>query len=67
MKIARLLAGILLLSISFSFAQNTYPSIGKVIRNSPQLDALLATDAKIEVLASGFIWTEGPVRVKDGG
>ena len=67
MKIARLLAGILLLSISFSFAQNTYPSIGKVIRNSPQLDALLATDAKIEVLASGFIWAEGPVWVKDGG
>lgn len=35
-------------------AQSSYPSLGKIVRNSPQLDALIAPDAKIEVLASGF-------------
>jgi gluconolactonase len=40
-----------------------YPSIGKIHRLDPRLDALLAIDAKIEVLASGFEWCEGPVWV----
>lgn len=66
MKTARLLGGILLLSISFAFAQNTYPAIGKVVRNDTKLDALIAPDAKIEVLASGFTWAEGPIWVKEG-
>ena len=39
---------------------------GSIERLDPALDALLAPDAKIEVLASGFNWSEGPVW-KDGG
>ena len=34
---------------------------GSIERLDPGLDALLAKDAKIEVLASGFNWSEGPV------
>jgi gluconolactonase len=41
----------------------SYPSIGQVIRLDARLDALLPKDAKIEVLASGFKWAEGPVWV----
>ena len=48
-------------------AQTNYPSIGKVVRNDARLDALLPTTAKIEVLASGFVWSEGPAWVKEGG
>lgn len=48
-----------------SFSQ-TKP-IGQVVRLDPALDALLEKDARIEVLASGFEWSEGPVWVKGGG
>ncbi len=40
-----------------------YPTIGSVIRKDGRLDMLLDADAKIEVLAEGFVWTEGPVWV----
>jgi gluconolactonase len=37
------------------------PTLGSVVRHDPALDKLLAPDATIEVLASGFVWSEGPV------
>jgi gluconolactonase len=44
-------------------AQDTtnFPFLGRITRNDPKLDAILPADAKIEVLASGFDWSEGPV------
>jgi gluconolactonase len=45
----------------------TYPTIGHIVRDSPQLDSLIPQDAKLEVLASGFEWTEGPLWISDGG
>ena len=50
-------------------AQDTmnFPHLGEVIRKDAALDKLLAKDAKIEVLASGFAWAEGPVWVKEAG
>lgn len=44
-----------------------FPTLGSVEREDPRLDRLLPKDATIEVLASGFDWSEGPVWVKDGG
>jgi gluconolactonase len=32
-----------------------------ILRNDPAFDALLDKDAKIEELAGGFAWSEGPV------
>jgi len=51
-----------------SVAQQTpvYPTIGQVVHLDPRLNALVPADAKIEVLASGFDWSEGPVWVRDG-
>lgn len=50
-----------------AFAADPVPEFkGTIERLDPALDALLAPDAKIEVLASGFNWSEGPVW-KDGG
>lgn len=40
---------------------------GHVRRDSPALDALIALDAKIEVIAEGIRWSEGPVWISDGG
>jgi gluconolactonase len=47
-------------------AQTTpYPTIGQIIRLDPRLDKLIPKEATIDVLASGFVWTEGPVWVKN--
>lgn len=37
-----------------------------VVRLDPALDGLIAPDARIETLASGFTWSEGPVWIADG-
>jgi gluconolactonase len=44
-------------------AQDTtnYPILGRIIREDPRLDQIIAPDARIQVLASGFEWAEGPV------
>jgi gluconolactonase len=40
---------------------------GRIIRLDPAIDAIAPQNAKIEKLASGFQFTEGPVWVKNGG
>lgn len=45
----------------------SYPTLGTIHRLDPKLDQLIAADAQIEVLATGFDWSEGPVWVKSGG
>ena len=62
-------AGALLVAGRQSFGQDSRnrPSIGTILREDPRLDALIPRDARIEMLASGFDWTEGPVWVRDGG
>lgn len=42
-------------------------TLGKIERLDPKFDTLVPRDARIEILASGFTWSEGPVWVKDGG
>lgn len=37
------------------------PAMGEIIRLDPALDALLPKDSKLEMLASGLDWSEGPV------
>jgi gluconolactonase len=45
----------------------TYPAVGQIHRHCPAFDAVVAADAEIEQLADGFIWSEGPVWIRDGG
>jgi gluconolactonase len=47
--------------------QPAQTEMGKVVRLDPRLDKLIAKDAKVYKIAGGFIWSEGPVWVKDGG
>lgn len=61
-----LILPLLLMAIT-ACAQSKYPTIGEVVRLDPALDALVPKESKIEVLASGFDWSEGPVWVKSGG
>ena len=65
MKITTGLFLVTLLSQTESLAQQPhYPTIGQVVRLDARLDNLIPKDARIEVLASGFVWAEGPVWVK---
>ncbi|HEY2731126.1 MAG TPA: SMP-30/gluconolactonase/LRE family protein [Polyangia bacterium] len=48
-------------------AASGYAVIGSIERLDPALDALVPPDAKIEKLAEGFTWAEGPVWTTEGG
>ncbi len=54
---------------SLASAQNApvRPTLGQIVRLDPRLDQLIPKDAKIEILDSGFTWSEGPVWIKSGG
>lgn len=56
-----------LAAVCWSQPPRTYPVLGQIVREDPRLDALLPADARIEVLASGFEWSEGPVWDRKGG
>ncbi len=62
--------GALLISllITGALAQDStnFPSLGEVLRFDDSMEALVAEDARIEVLSSGFAWGEGPVWIDDG-
>ncbi len=42
-------------------------TVGRITRFDPALDALIDVASPIEVIASGFQWTEGPVWIRKGG
>jgi gluconolactonase len=44
-----------------------YPSIGSIERHDNRLDRIIPRDARLERLAEGFDWAEGPVWLRDGG
>ena len=67
---ARRLAPALLaaLCVSTSLAQEkTFPPMGSVERLNPRLDKLIPPGAKLERLAEGYDWSEGPVWIKKSG
>ncbi len=65
MKSVVLSAALLAVGVQMGWAQNmsNFPTIGEVVRVDPALDELVESAAKIEVLAMGFDWSEGPVWV----
>ena len=63
---AALVAVIALLAVGAGRAEegappDQLPTVGSIERLDPRFDALVPKDAVIEVLASGFMWAEGPV------
>lgn len=42
-------------------AEGKYPTLGTIDRKDPRLDALIPKDARVERIAEGFDWSEGPV------
>ncbi|RAK56557.1 SMP-30/gluconolactonase/LRE family protein [Phenylobacterium deserti] len=56
------LAGAAALAASPAFAQEM-PVVGKVTIADPAAEALISADARVEKVADGFTWTEGPAWV----
>lgn len=50
-----------------SLETSNFPTLGQIHRMDPGLDSLLDRDARIEVIASGFAWAEGPVWIPENG
>ena len=42
------------------------PSAGSIVEKDPALKGIVPLDARIEKLADGFVFTEGPVWVREG-
>lgn len=55
----------LLTAGAIASAQDSAEFKGSIERLDPAIDALIAPDAKIEQLASGFNWSEGPTWYED--
>ena len=45
---------------------DSYPTMGMIIRKDARLDKLVPQGGRIEKLADGFKWAEGPVWIADG-
>ncbi|MCX6955887.1 MAG: SMP-30/gluconolactonase/LRE family protein [Verrucomicrobia bacterium] len=52
--------------VMVSAAEAARPVVGKIERLDPAFDRLVAADAKMEKLAEGFTWSEGPVWYEGG-
>ena len=57
---------VLLITSIYNLSMAQQKTVGQVISLDPSFNTLVDKDAKIEVLADGFKWTEGPVWVKEG-
>lgn len=52
--------------MSIERTKPAFEQVGQIHRVAPALDALIAPDARIEKLADGFRWSEGPVWIDEG-
>jgi gluconolactonase len=51
---------------SAATAPEQVESVGEIVRLDPAMDVIVPASAKIEKLAGGFTFTEGPVWIKEG-
>jgi gluconolactonase len=45
--------------------EKNYPTVGSIGRLDPAFNQLVSADARLEKLAEGFTWSEGPVWIND--
>lgn len=53
-------------TMSTIHAQKVYPTLGKITQFDTTLGSLLPVDSRIEILSSGYVWSEGPIWNKKG-
>ena len=52
---------------AMSQTATSFPSIGKVVRYVDRINGIISPDSKIELLASVFEWSEGPLWIQQAG
>jgi gluconolactonase len=52
--------------MSVDSPRTSYETVGRIVSPAPGLAALVPADARIEKLADGLTWSEGPVWIRDG-
>ena len=52
---------IVLFAINYSCTTKEMKTTGSIERLDPALDSIIAPNAKAEIIAEGYIWTEGPL------
>lgn len=52
---------VVLIAIATSCGTKNLKTVGSIERLEPELDSIVDKDAKIEVIAEGYDWSEGPV------
>lgn len=50
-----------------SQAQTGFPRMGMIVRHDDRINDIIPPDAAIELLASGFEWSEGPLWIQENG
>jgi gluconolactonase len=60
----RLLSFLFAFSILHCMAQTTYKTIGVIESFDPSIEKIVSKDAKAEIIAEGFDWSEGPLWVE---
>lgn len=56
---------LLMLFLGITISCNQTKTIGSIERIDPALDAIILKDAKVEIIAEGFEWSEGPLWIED--
>jgi gluconolactonase len=56
-------AALVLLCVTLSCTSSKEKTFGTIERIDPALDSIISTKAKIEIIAEGFEWSEGPLWV----
>ena len=54
------IAGMVLAASGWVGAQESSPRTGRIVRRDFRLDRLIPPEARLEKLADGFTWVEGP-------
>ena len=55
---------LLILITVILFSCNKYKTIGSIEKDDPALDSIISQNAKIEIIAEGFGWSEGPLWIE---
>ena len=56
---------LLILITVILFSCNKYKTIGTIEKFDPALDSIISKDAKVEMIADSFHWSEGPVWIEN--
>ncbi len=49
----------------FLSCTHQYKTIGTIVRINPALDSIISANAKVEIIADSFDWSEGPLWIED--